>query len=81
MVNIMAVKHELETSETCEEAVTEVRRQGDQGLDHVGGSKKGDRGMLYGGRIKKKLESGKKRMKEREESKNFQPDSVRLCHY
>lgn len=55
--------------------------QGDQGLDHVGGNKKGDKGMLCRRRIKKKLESGKKRMREREESKNFQPDSVRGCHY
>ena len=55
MLNIMAVKHELETSETCEEAVIEVRMQGDQGLDHVGGNKKGDNGMLCVGMIKKKL--------------------------
>jgi len=55
--------------------------QGDQGLDHVDGNKKGDKGMLCRRRIKKKLESGKKRMREREESKNFQPDSVRGCHY
>jgi len=37
--------------------------QGDQGLDHVDGNKKGDKGMLCRRRIKKKLESGKKRMR------------------
>ena len=90
-----------ETSETCKEAVIEVKMQGDRGLENVGGNKKGDKGMLYRRKIKKKLESGKKRLRndciinqgwmkkgrkqesfrEREESKNFQPDSVRCCHY
>ena len=70
-----------ETSETCKEAVIEVKMQGDRCLENVGGNKKGDKGMLYRRKIKKKLESGKKRMREREESKNFQPDSVRCCHY
>ena len=50
-----------ETSETCKEAVIEVKMQGDRGLENVGGNKKGDKGMLYRRKIKKKLESGKKR--------------------
>lgn len=35
-----------ETSKTCKEAVREVKMQGDWGLDHVGGNKKGDKGAL-----------------------------------
>lgn len=52
--------------------------RGDQGLDYVGGNKGGDKGTLYNGRISKNLEPEKR---EREESKNFQPDVVRCCHY